>query len=124
MTKAVFGLVTTQEQARRVVDALLAANFSNEDISILCPDKTTERALKSDVFGNVESCSDSSCGTKIGSGIPEYEAKKYEAGLKEGNILMSVHTNSDDEVQKATDILKKQGAKDISSSKEKASSYY
>ncbi len=61
-------------------------------------------------------------GALIGSGIPEYEAKKYESGLKEGNILISVHTDSDEEVNRAIEIMKKEGAKDISSTSEKSSS--
>jgi len=59
-------------------------------------------------------------GALVGSGIPEYEAKKYETGLKAGNILISVHTNTSDEKTRAYDIMKKEGAKDISSTGEKA----
>lgn len=54
-------------------------------------------------------------GTLVGSGIPEYEAKKYEAGLKEGNILISVEVHDDDDYDKAHDILENTGATDISS---------
>ncbi|MBA3815711.1 MAG: hypothetical protein H0X29_04165 [Parachlamydiaceae bacterium] len=63
-------------------------------------------------------------GALIGAGIPEYEAKKYESGLKHGNILISVHTNSDEEITSASEIMKKEGAKDISSSAEKTKSGY
>src|ERR1700756_525943 len=31
-------------------------------------------------------------GALIGWGIPEYEAKRYEGKIREGNILISVHT--------------------------------
>lgn len=58
-------------------------------------------------------------GTLIGYGIPEYEAKKYENALKKGNILISVHADSDEEIRRATDIMRKEGGKDISSSSEK-----
>ena len=57
-------------------------------------------------------------GGLVGSGIPEYEAKKYEAGLKSGNILMSVHADNDKEIDRAEEILKSCGAKDISASSE------
>lgn len=63
-------------------------------------------------------------GALIGSGIPEYESKKYEAGLKEGNILISVHTDSDEEIKRANEIMKKEWAKDISSTSEKTKSRY
>lgn len=31
-------------------------------------------------------------GALVGLGIPEYEAKRYEGAIKNGNILISVHT--------------------------------
>ncbi len=52
-------------------------------------------------------------GGLIGLGIPEYEAKQYEGKLREGNILLSVHTDNGDEAKRAEDILKANGAHDI-----------
>ena len=43
MSKAVFGLVDSESQAERIVDNLKAAGFSNNDISVLFPDKTGTR---------------------------------------------------------------------------------
>jgi hypothetical protein len=66
-------------------------------------------------------------GALIGLGIPEYEAKRYEGKVKNGNILISVHTEDHDEVSRAKEIFKNAGAEDISSTgessapKEKAS---
>jgi len=195
MTKAVFGLATNDEHARRIVDHLLSAGFSNEDISILYPDQnkdkirtnerddieyeestshrhmkkgnlTTEKHSKAPeggvtgattggilggslgllagigtlaipglgpfiAAGPIMAALSGSAiggsvglliGALIGSGIPEYEAKKYEAGLKEGNILISVHTDNDEEIKRANEIMKKEGAKDISSTREKTKS--
>ena len=53
-------------------------------------------------------------GGLIGLGIPELEAKRYENRVSEGNILISVHTESSDEVSRAKDVLEKAGAQDIS----------
>lgn len=187
MTKAVFGLAQNEEQARRIVDRLLSSGFSNEDISILYPDRNKDK-IRTNERGEVEyedsqrkksnlttekhskapeggvtgaatggilggslgllagigalaipglgafiaagpimaALSGSAVGggvglligALIGSGIPEYEAKKYEAGLKEGNILISIHADNDEEIHKANEILKKEGAKDISSTSE------
>jgi outer membrane lipoprotein SlyB len=197
MTKAVFGLATNEEQARRIVDCLLSSEFSNEDISILYPDRskgkirtnerkdveyddtftpsnvkkgniTTEKRSKAPeggvtgataggilggslgllagigalaipglgpfiAAGPIMAALSGSAvgggvglliGALIGSGIPEYEAKKYEEGLRQGNILISVHTDSSEEVDRASEIMKKEGAKDISSTREKAKSSY
>ena len=52
-------------------------------------------------------------GGLIGMGIPELEAKRYEGKLKEGNILISVHTESSDEIKRAEKIFEQAGAEDI-----------
>jgi hypothetical protein len=41
--KSVFCLTNSREQANRIVDQLKVANFSNNDISVLFPDKRTTR---------------------------------------------------------------------------------
>jgi len=57
-------------------------------------------------------------GGLIGLGIPEYEAKRYEGKVREGNILISVHTDNSDEADRAEEILKAAGVQDISSTGE------
>ncbi|MBA3957018.1 MAG: hypothetical protein H0X51_01295 [Parachlamydiaceae bacterium] len=61
-------------------------------------------------------------GSLVGLGIPEYEAKKYEAGVKGGKLLVCIHASDEKQVEKAKDFFKKEGATDISVSQEKASS--
>src|SRR3954466_14103356 len=58
-------------------------------------------------------------GMLVGMGIPEYEAKRYEGKIREGNILISVHAESSDEVARARAICENAGARDISTSREK-----
>jgi hypothetical protein len=57
-------------------------------------------------------------GGLIGLGFPEYEARQYEGKVKAGNILISVHTESSDEVDNAKTVFKEAGAQDISSTGE------
>jgi hypothetical protein len=57
-------------------------------------------------------------GSLIGMGIPEYEAKRYEGRIKEGGILLSVHSDSSEWTKKAKQILEDTGAEDISSAGE------
>jgi hypothetical protein len=57
-------------------------------------------------------------GALIGMGIPEYEAKRYEGRVKDGGILLSVHSDSSDWTKRAKEILKRTGAQDISSTGE------
>ena len=52
-------------------------------------------------------------GGLIGLGVPEIEAKRYEGRLKEGNILISVHTDNSEEINRAKSIFKNEGAQDI-----------
>jgi hypothetical protein len=59
-------------------------------------------------------------GALVGLGIPELEAKQYEGKVKDGNILMSVHAVSRDEVTRAKEIFKNSGAYDISYTGESA----
>src|ERR1700731_2922119 len=57
-------------------------------------------------------------GALIGMGIPEYEAKRYEGRVKDGGILLSVHSDSSDSTKRAKQILEETGAQDISSTSE------
>ena len=57
-------------------------------------------------------------GALIGLGMPEYEAKRYEGQIRRGGILMSVHCDKSDWVNRAKDVLKETGAEDIASAGE------
>jgi hypothetical protein len=58
-------------------------------------------------------------GALIGMGIPEIEAKRYEGKVKDGNILISAHSESAAEITRAKDVFTAAGATDISSTSEK-----
>jgi len=53
-------------------------------------------------------------GALVGLGIPEYEAKRYEGAVKNGNILISVHTEDRKERDAAKRIFQRANAEDIS----------
>lgn len=57
-------------------------------------------------------------GALVGFGIPEYEAKRYEGFVKNGGILLSVHTENHEQVEKAKKCLERTGAEDIASAGE------
>ncbi len=57
-------------------------------------------------------------GALIGMGIPEYEAKRYEGRVKEGGMLLSVHSDNSEWTKRAKEILERTGAQDISSTGE------
>ncbi len=161
--KSVFCISTSRDQADRIVGELKTANFSNNDISVLFPDKDTTRdfahekntkapegvaagASTGGVVGGalgwivgigalaipgvgpfiaagpilaalsgaaIGAAAGGIAGGLIGLGIPELEAKRYEGKVKKGNILLSVHTVSGDEITRAKDIFTKAGAQDI-----------
>src|SRR5450432_4946870 len=161
--KSVFCIATSREQADRIVDQIKLANFSNNDISVLFPDKSTTRDFAHEkntkapegavagagtggVIGGalgwiagigalaipgvgpfiaagpiIAALSGAAIGATVGGiaggliglGIPELEAKRYEGKIKEGNILISVHTDNSAEISRAKDIFTKAGAQDI-----------
>ena len=57
-------------------------------------------------------------GTLVGFGIPEYEAKRYEAIVSKGGILLSAHVDDSNWADKAKNILEQNGAHDISTTSE------
>ncbi len=57
-------------------------------------------------------------GALVGFGVPEFEAKRYEARLRKGGILLSVHADHHDWIARAKSVLEKTGAEEISSASE------
>ncbi|MDQ7997305.1 MAG: hypothetical protein AAGC76_15800 [Luteibacter sp.] len=57
-------------------------------------------------------------GALVGMGIPEFEAKRYDAKVREGSILISVHTESGRQRDVAKDVFKRNNADDISTGSE------
>jgi hypothetical protein len=57
-------------------------------------------------------------GALVGMGIPEIEAKRYEGKVKGGNLLISVHTETNDQQKRAELLFKTAKAEDISSTSE------
>lgn len=164
MKKAVFGIARNETQATMIVENLKAAGFSNNDISVLFPDKAGTKDFAHEqhtkapegaavgagagvVLGGAlgwlvgigalaipglgpliaagpimaalsgagaGALAGGLTGALVGMGIPEYEAKRYEGKLRNGNILLSVHTNDSSERDRAKQILSSAGAEDIS----------
>ena len=57
-------------------------------------------------------------GGLVGMGIPEFEAKRYDAKIREGNVLISVHTEDSEQRDIAREIFKRNDAEDISTGSE------
>src|SRR5690349_16282496 len=57
-------------------------------------------------------------GALIGMGLQEYEAKRYEGRVKDGGILLSVHSDDSQWTKRAKEILERTGAEDVSSTGE------
>lgn len=54
-------------------------------------------------------------GSLVGFGIPEYVAISYENHLKQGGILLSVHVESQEEMDMAMKVFENNGITDIAS---------
>src|SRR3954451_24779432 len=166
--KSVFCVARDEAQASNIVDNLKNAGFSNNDISVLLPDKggtrdfAHEKGTKSPegavtgagtggVLGGglgwlagigalaipgvgpfiahgpimgalsgaaIGATAGGIVGTVVGMGIPEYEAKRYEGRLREGRILIAVHSENSDQTKRAKEIFERAGAEDISTAGE------
>ena len=164
MAKAVFGIAKSEVQATSIVNTLKEVGFSNDDISVLLPDregsrdfaherhtKAPEGAATGAVAGGVAAgvlgwlagigtlaipgvgpliaagpilaalsgaaaggAVGGLAGALVGFGIPEYEAKQYEGKVKNGNILISVHTEDSKERNVAKEIFDRAHASDVS----------
>ena len=168
--KSVFCISRDEAQACRIVENLQNAGFSNNDISVLLPDKTGTRdfahekgtkapegavtgagtgAVLGGVLGwlvgigslaipglgpfiaagpimaalsgaAIGGTAGGVVGALVGMGIPEYEAKRYEARIREGRILISVHTKDSDQSKRVKDIFERAGAEDIATAGEES----
>jgi len=166
--KSVFGLAKDEAQTCRVIEDLKSANFSNNDISVMLPDKGSTRefahtkgtkapegaatgAGTGGVLGGVlgwlvgigalaipglgpfvaagpimaalsgaavGGAAGGLIGSLIGMGIPEYEAKRYESRLREGRILIAVHSETSEETKRAKEVLERDGVEDIATAGE------
>ena len=63
-------------------------------------------------------------GALIGLGIPEYEAKRYEGRLRNGHLLLSVHSDDSNWAKKAKELMKQAGGEDVSSTAEAHADYH
>lgn len=57
-------------------------------------------------------------GSLVGMGIPEYEAKRYQNRIREGRILIAVHSENSDQTRSAKQIFEDSGAEDIATAGE------
>src|SRR5919199_3912052 len=162
MAKAVFCIARTEAQAITIVERLKRAGFSNNDISVLFPDKAGTKDFAHEQHTKAPEGAATGAGTGgilggalgwlvgigtlaipglgpfiaagpimaalsgaaagatvggitgalIGMGIPEYEAKLYEGHLRDGNLLISVHTEDSTERARARRIFEQEGAED------------
>lgn len=167
-TKSVFCIATSHTQAEAIVEQLKVSGFSNNDISVLFPDRETTRdfahekntkapegavagASTGGVIGGslgwiagigalaipgvgmfvaagplLAALSGAAAGAAIGGvtgaligmGIPEIEAKRYDGKIRNGNILISVHAQGDQAIDRVKEIFRHAGAEDISSTGE------
>jgi hypothetical protein len=59
-------------------------------------------------------------GALVGMGVPEIQAKLYEGKLRDGNILVAVHTDDAKQIDTAKKIFESKGAKDVHGTTESA----
>lgn len=108
---SVFCIAFSRLQADQMVQRLKGAAFSIHDISMLFAAGPMVAVL-----------GDMACGL-LNQGIPVLKARIYEDRVKEGRTLVSVQTESDDEMTLAKEIFIHAGGSDICTTKEPMQEY-
>lgn len=62
-------------------------------------------------------------GALTGLGIPEFEAKRYEGMIRSGGILLSIHCDNSDWIDRAKALLERTGGQNVSSKSEASADY-
>lgn len=57
-------------------------------------------------------------GSLVGLGIPEVHAKLYEGKISEGKLLIAVHTEDAEQIDRAKAVLTSRGAEDVTVTRE------
>jgi hypothetical protein len=135
MKKAVIGIVRQVRQAESLVSQLKASGFKTQDISVLFPNTEGARdfahehstigffiaagPLMAALSGAAAGATAFGiAGALVGVGIPEVEAKLYEGKIRDGNLLLAVHTSDPEMSARADTIFKRNGAHDVSTMRE------
>ncbi|MGA0557668.1 YsnF/AvaK domain-containing protein [Larkinella sp. VNQ87] len=120
MAQTVIGMFDNETEARQAVEQLVSRGFTHDDIDLSVQNTTeTERAYRSDDDDN-DSFSDS-IGNFFGSLFGSNdEADRYSQVARRLRSLVTVHTQSVEEAERAADILDDAGAVDVD---ERASQY-
>ena len=169
MARSVFCLVNDRAHAEAIVSELKNIGVSNDDISILFPDKGSKRDFVHEVESKapegfttgasagaaiggvlgwlvgmgalaipgigpfiaagpimaalsgaaIGGATAGIAGALIGLGMREDVATQYESKVKEGNILMSVHSEDMDRSSQIKEVMSRHGGKEISTTGEK-----
>jgi Protein of unknown function (DUF3341) len=62
-------------------------------------------------------------GALAGMSIPEYEARRFEGRIRDGGVLLSVHSDNREWTKRAKQVLEETGAQDIAVSAEKSGDF-
>jgi len=109
--QSIFCLAEVEAQALDIVNRLKSDGFTNDEISILFPQRSVAK-------GFVHDRNTPSAETIAEMGVPEHKAERYQEEVKAGSILISVHPGDEDEVSRVKAIFESCGAKDIAATSE------
>jgi hypothetical protein len=141
MAKLVTGLFKSRTAAEAVVNILAERGYTRDEISVLMSDATkskefaietgTHAADGAGIGGAVGGAVGAGplaaalagagaggatgglIGALIGAGIPEHRAKVYDAGLRQGGILLGVEARTDEDADQLEKLFEELGAEHI-----------
>ena len=116
----VIGVFEESSQAHRAVEEMMNAGIDRDQISFVSRDsdhdnvrdQTSEHTSGGRIGGGIGAAVERFFRGISDKGVPEEDARHYEDRVREGEILISVHADNDNEADRAYDIMQTHGAID------------
>lgn len=121
----VTGLFNDRASAERAYESLQERGYGRDDVNLVMSDDTrktqfgttqgatTELGTKAAEGAGVGGAAGGLVGALVGWGIPEERVQRYEAGIKNGGILIGVRSRSYDDATFFAEEWKKNHAADV-----------
>lgn len=117
---SVFCILPNREQVDHLVAQLKAAKFTDSTITVTFLDQGSSREFAQgqktrppeEVSSGASPGSIATSLTRLG--VPQLEAKRYESIVREGNILVLIHTQGPEELKQAQSLCTQGGGLHVS----------
>lgn len=141
MKNTVYGLARNEDQAHKLHDQLLHLGFSNQEICLLFPQqnisqqnpkqgtnpqqqgqqKNPNQQQQRNPNQQQQRPQQNPSNLSLRSlNLPDNDIKKFEENIKNGQYFVAVQSDNNDKLEKAQDLFRKEGLRDVASTRQKA----